>query len=183
MAKRNARDKVILDLGCGSRKVKGSIGVDFSKEKSDCDIEWDLEKFPYPFDKESVDHIFLREVLEHVYYPKEIIEECHRLLKKGGRLSISVPFLFPYHPDRHGYDYHRYTEDSLKRVLERFSEVEIEREAGRFLCAFMMIMPESISIIPRGNIWFLRIGKLLDRVFSLHRSRQYVISYRVEAVK
>lgn len=30
-------------------------------------------------------------VLEHLEYPEEIIRECYRLLKPGGRLIVTVP--------------------------------------------------------------------------------------------
>ena len=37
----------ILDLGCGKRKRKGTVGIDISKD-TDADIIHDLNKFPYP---------------------------------------------------------------------------------------------------------------------------------------
>jgi len=36
-----------LDIGCGSKKTKGSIGLDIVKHKN-VDIVHDLTKFPYP---------------------------------------------------------------------------------------------------------------------------------------
>ena len=55
-----------------------------------CDI---TEKLP--FKENSVDLIFSRETLEHLTY-RELINhliECHKVLKIGGRLRISVPDL------------------------------------------------------------------------------------------
>jgi hypothetical protein len=46
----------ILDLGCGKKKRYGTIGVDWS-DRYNADIIHDLNKFPYPFKKNSIDHI------------------------------------------------------------------------------------------------------------------------------
>lgn len=58
------RAREILDLGCGTRKREGAIGVD--KIPSVADILHDLDCFPYPFEDSSFDEIHLDNVLEHL---------------------------------------------------------------------------------------------------------------------
>lgn len=43
------------------------------------------------FEPESFDVVTLYQALEHVYHPKAVLEEVHRILKPGGRLVIDVP--------------------------------------------------------------------------------------------
>ena len=85
----------ILDLGCGKNKVPNSIGLD-NVQLPGVDIEHDLLNFPYPFEDESINKIYLRHVIEHFDF-KEInliLNECYRILKKDGQLLITVPHVF-----------------------------------------------------------------------------------------
>ena len=81
----------ILDLGCGKKKRSGSIGVDYS-DRHNADIIHDLNMFPYPFDNDSIDEIYLDNVLEHLDKPMRVMEELHRITKLGGKIKIIVPY-------------------------------------------------------------------------------------------
>jgi SAM-dependent methyltransferase len=81
----------ILDLGCGTRKRPGAVGVDVS-DRTDADVVHDLNTFPYPFEDESFDEVFLDNTLEHLDDVVRVIEEVHRLCRPGGRVTIIVPF-------------------------------------------------------------------------------------------
>jgi len=79
----------ILDLGCGNNKIKNAIGVDINKT-SNADLIADLN-FPLPFRNNSTDMVFAREVLEHLQFPKEFLQECYRILKSNGELMMTTP--------------------------------------------------------------------------------------------
>lgn len=81
----------VLDLGCGFKKRKNSVGVDFS-EKYSPDLVHDLNKFPYPFSDGSIDKIYMDNVLEHLESPLRVMEELFRILKFGGDVIITVPY-------------------------------------------------------------------------------------------
>jgi SAM-dependent methyltransferase len=81
----------ILDLGCGTRKRPGAIGVDVS-ERTGADVIHDLNTFPYPFEDEAFDEIYLDNTLEHLDDVVRVIEEVHRLCRRGGQVTIVVPF-------------------------------------------------------------------------------------------
>lgn len=49
-----------------------------------------------PFDKESIDTIFMREALEHISDFMRVLNECYRVLFIGGTLLISVPNIYFY---------------------------------------------------------------------------------------
>ena len=85
----------ILDLGCGENKVPNSLGLD-NVQLPGVDVEHDLLDFPYPFDNESIDKIYLRHVIEHfaIENINFIMNECNRILKNDGFLVITVPHVF-----------------------------------------------------------------------------------------
>ncbi|HDY67083.1 MAG TPA: class I SAM-dependent methyltransferase [Candidatus Scalindua sp.] len=44
-----------------------------------------------PFQDKTFDYIFMGDVIEHIWYPKEVLLECHRILKGQGKIAISFP--------------------------------------------------------------------------------------------
>lgn len=86
----------ILDLGCGKNKIKPFgendvvIGLDSIKLKG-VDVVWDLEKTPLPFKTNEFSYIYCSQVLEHVHNFIPLVEELHRITKKGGLVHVEVP--------------------------------------------------------------------------------------------
>ena len=81
----------ILDLGCGKKKRQGSIGVDYS-DRHDADIIHNLNLFPYPFADNSIDKVYLDNVLEHLDDPMAVMAEVHRICKNGAEIKVIVPY-------------------------------------------------------------------------------------------
>jgi len=79
-----------IDLGCGNNKEVGCVGVDRDQECKP-DITHDLEVAPYPFQDSSVDEIFSNHCIEHLKDPTILMSESARILKDGGRITISLP--------------------------------------------------------------------------------------------
>ncbi len=77
----------------------------------------------YDFGDRKYDVIVLSEVLEHVHSPHLAIRNIHGLLQPGGRLILTVPFIFPIHERPH--DYFRYTRYGLEFLLSEFKDVQI----------------------------------------------------------
>jgi len=80
-----------LNLGCGNKRIDGYIGVD-SKKTTATDILHDLNKFSYPFEDNSVDEILLDNVLEHLDNLILVMEEIHRICRRGAIIKIYVPY-------------------------------------------------------------------------------------------
>ena len=91
MANNTEMKELVLDLGCGNKKREGTIGVDFNT-RLDGDVNHDLNQFPYPFDTETVDKVYIDNCLEHLDNPLRVMEEIHRMLKKGGEVKVIVPY-------------------------------------------------------------------------------------------
>ena len=81
---------VKLNLGCGKSIQKGWMNVDKFMFRG-VNMIYDLNIIPWPFKDESVDHILLSHVLEHLNNPSEILIESHRILKVTGVLEVKVP--------------------------------------------------------------------------------------------
>src|SRR6185436_4143384 len=67
-----------------------------------------------PFEDASFDSALCNAVLEHIIDPERAMAELARVVRKGGHLVITVPFLQPYHPCPG--DYRRYTADGLAQL-------------------------------------------------------------------
>ena len=80
-----------LDLGCGKSKRDGFIGVD-SLPLHGVDIIHNLNEYPYPFDNNSIDEIWMDNVLEHIQNPLKVIEEIYRICRNGAKVYIGVPY-------------------------------------------------------------------------------------------
>lgn len=89
-ARRAVGHPVILDLGCGARKIPGAYGVD-SIFLPGVDLLHDLATTPYPFPENCADEIHLNHVLEHFENPLPIIEEVWRIARPNGRVLIRTP--------------------------------------------------------------------------------------------
>lgn len=80
----------ILDVGCGSAKTPGAVGLDISPD-TQADIVHDLDVFPYPIEDERFDEILAQDVIEHVRDPIRVFEEFHRVCKDGARVQLRTP--------------------------------------------------------------------------------------------
>lgn len=92
-----------------------------------------------PFADKSMQAVLLLEVLEHIGEDRRALEEIARVLKPGGSLYLSVPFVYPIHDAPH--DFRRYTEHGLRRMLEGagFSLAEILPSGNTFVAALQML--------------------------------------------
>ena len=80
-----------LDLGCGTRKQKGFVGIDQTKFKG-VDHVLDLTK-PWPIADRVVDEVHSSHFLEHLTSPQRchFFNELWRVLKSDGKAVIITP--------------------------------------------------------------------------------------------
>ncbi len=79
-----------------------------------------------PFGDGHFDGAICLNVLEHIYDTRFVLDEIFRVLRPGGVLHISVPFIFRVHG--HPDDYSRHTTSWWRETMERtgFAETVIE---------------------------------------------------------
>lgn len=138
----------LLDLGCGEKPYKlvydnlceSSIGIDVKickHEQKYVDVFASADNIP--FEGDTFHTVLCTNVLEHVSNMEKAFSEIARILKRGGYLIISVPFLYPVHESP--YDFYRYTIYGIRYQLEH-NGFKIEREmtwggAGVLLCVYV----------------------------------------------
>ena len=143
-------EKVIVNLGCGNNKRPEEIGVDIIDGPC-VDIVADLNRYPMPFDDNSVDVVRSSHCFEHLDDLVALMEDIHRILKPGGLLEFTVPhvsniefFRDPTHkrPFTLGtMDYFARNVDTVKYTNVEFDYVErklrfgggLRGKIGRFL--------------------------------------------------
>ncbi len=89
-----------LQIGCGNNLLEGWLNADL-RPPLDGAIHLDATK-QFPFEDSTFDYIFSEHMIEHINYQEGInmLSECYRILKPGGKIRISTPdlsFLFELH--------------------------------------------------------------------------------------
>jgi len=69
-----------------------------------------------PLQDAGFDAVLLTQVLEHVRRPARVLGEIARVLRRGGTLFATVPFVWELHEEPH--DYWRFTHHALEGLLE-----------------------------------------------------------------
>jgi predicted SAM-dependent methyltransferase len=82
---------VKYDLACGGNKKEGHVGIDIAKIDG-VDIVMDLEKFPWDLKDNSADELWCSNYVEHTPDIIAFMEECCRILKTGGKMTIIAPY-------------------------------------------------------------------------------------------
>jgi SAM-dependent methyltransferase len=135
----------LLDLGCGNRPYRPyypageSVGADVVQSSTGCvDVLIDGHS-PLPLPDDHFETILCTQVMEHVEDPFWLIRESHRVLKPGGRLILTVPFVWELHERPH--DYLRFSEYWLQKNLEKvgFHLEILERQGGDIATVGQMI--------------------------------------------
>ena len=135
---RSVRGKRILELGSG-KPIKGVYPYssrhffDASNEfiRSDVVREYrhklvDVTKMKY---KSGFDVILCTNVLEHVFDFSLAIKNIRNALKPGGIAMIYIPGFYPLHDEP--YDYWRFTEHSLRKLLKGFRTLRLRHSGLR----------------------------------------------------
>jgi SAM-dependent methyltransferase len=78
-----------------------------------------------PFMDDSFDGLILTEVLEHCINPHGAMREVFRVLKPGGLLLVTSPFVWPWHGTEAYHDYWRFTHEGWLLLLQAFTQIDI----------------------------------------------------------
>jgi predicted SAM-dependent methyltransferase len=105
-----------LNIGCGKRRIEGAYNIDLEID-SEADVLLDMTKLPWLWKDCSLDTIYMFHFLEHCPNPKEILSECHRILKPKGRIHITVPHSSSAVANGCMFHYGTYSYNSLKDYL------------------------------------------------------------------
>lgn len=121
-----------------------------------------------PFRSTSVDLLVSFDVIQHVPEPHAMLVEAHRVLRDGGHIILTYPFLYPECDVR---DFHRWTMEGMHGMLRGhgFDIVYGERRGGAFFAWTCWVTWTIQHIVPgqrrswraeRNWVSFVRAGIL-----------------------
>lgn len=123
-----------LDIGCGQKPYASfflsseylGLEIDTPENclKKQADFFYDGHHMP--FEDSSFDSIVCNEVLEHVFNPDDFLDETYRILKQGGVVLFTMPFVWDEHEQP--YDYARYSSFGIKFLLEKHGFEILQQE-------------------------------------------------------
>lgn len=151
-----------MDFGSGSKPYKSLfsaekyIGVDYSSEghphdDEAIDVFYDGKTIPFP--DNYFDSVFSSEVFEHVFNLEAIIPEIARVMKPGGKILITCPFVWNEHEVP--VDYARYTQFALKHLLEKNGfNLTVVDKSGNFITAIsqLIVLYNDTHLIPKFGV-------------------------------
>lgn len=128
----------LLDAGCGNQPfaswyrplVRRVVALD-AAQIDGIEVVGFVDRIP--FRDASFDTVLATEVLEHVTNAEQAMDECARVLRPGGHLLVTVPFLYPTHEAP--YDFRRLTHFGLRALIERhgLDVVSLDAKGGPIL--------------------------------------------------
>jgi SAM-dependent methyltransferase len=152
------RSGAVLDLGAGTkpyapiyeRYFESSTSVDVPHSPHDIhDVDILASADDLPLQTGSFDCVICTEVLEHCPEPSKVLGEIARVLKPGGRVFLTTPFLRPLHEMPH--DYYRYTPSGLVQLAETAGLiVRSIRPRGDYTAVALVVLQ-----LPIGKAWYL----------------------------
>lgn len=161
------RSAKVLDFGCGERPFElffsrfgaQTVACDLQQNRfGTVDVVLDREARQLPFETGAFDAICLFDVLEHVEDDLALLGELRRILKGGGLLLLSVPFMYRFHEIPH--DYRRYTPTGLQYVLTRcgFNVQEISPMGSAIFVADTLLREATSKFSLRGSNFVRRLA-------------------------
>jgi SAM-dependent methyltransferase len=142
VASRVPEGELILDAGAGESMYRKHFGhavyiaLDYGIgdaiwDYSSLDVICDLHELPVR--TASIPFILCTQTLEHVRKPEIVVGELSRVLRPGGMLFASMPFLGDAH-HQEPYDFYRYTIYAVRDLLvsKGFTSLEITPMGGYY---------------------------------------------------
>jgi SAM-dependent methyltransferase len=180
------RGACLLDLGCGNcpyealykERFARVIRSDVEVRDSRVDVVSAIEALPFP--DGAFDAVLLSEVIEHVDQEHAALSEVYRILKPGGYLLLTWPFIFRLHEIPT--DFNRRTEFGMQNLLRRVGfEVAVIRRRGDLLSSFLTIVGTALTGSLEGVTRIPVLGLLLAPVkwivTSLLSATYWVVAY------
>lgn len=114
-----------LDVGCGMKPYRDLcssdeyVGLELdtpeSRARGVADVFYDGSRFP--FSDTAFDSVLCNQVLEHVFTPEEFLRDILRVVKPGGHVLLTVPFVWDEHEQPR--DYGRYSSFGIADLVRR----------------------------------------------------------------
>jgi len=159
----------VLDVGCGRKPYRGFVpavryvGIELDtpelREIGEADVYYSAGRFPLA--DQSFDGALCSQVLEHIFEPAAFLQEIRRVLRPGGVLLLTTPFVWDEHSQP--YDFGRYSSFGLRHLLEAAGfEIIAQRKTcadGRALV--QLAAGYLFKVLRSRNRWLNRVTQFL----------------------
>jgi SAM-dependent methyltransferase len=151
----------LLDVGCGTKPYRELVpatryvGLDYDspvrRETGAADVFYAGGRFPLA--DASFDAVLCTQVLEHVFTPDEFLGEIRRVLRPGGSLVLTVPFIWDEHEQPH--DFGRYSSFGLRALLEKsgFEVLRLEKTPTDARALAQLVAGWVYKLVVARNRW------------------------------
>jgi len=136
------KDALVADIGSGPDRIaKNFINLDIFPFPG-VDVVGSADKLP--FKDATFAGLTSESLLEHVADPKGVAAEMTRVVKPGGCIYASAPFIHPFHasPD----DFNRFTTSGLKELFPGFEVLELGVRSGPW-SAFLIFLAYWLGVV------------------------------------
>lgn len=161
---------ILLDVGCGRKPyealfrpyVRRYLGLEYSPASgyrgNRADLCGDAQSLPLR--SASIDTVLATELLEHVRDPGAVVGEIARVLRPGGIVLCTAPFVYPVHERD---DYYRYAPRGVATLLERhgLEVIEVRSLSGTGLTLAVLFNLFWFDIGFLWTKWLYPIGVIL----------------------
>ena len=146
---------MVLDIGCGKRKIEpDAIGIDVSPDSA-ADHVWNLDCYPWPLESDAFHRIHMSHVIEHLEDPMRAMAEVYRVARDGADVFITTP---------HFSSHNSYVDPTHRRHLaaasfQYFTGQDFPTFAGSE-CRFDVV---NVELTFGGNFLLDNFGRFLAR--------------------
>lgn len=118
-------DGPMLDVGCGTMPYRSlfpkgqpyeGLEIDQERNRTNPRVRYFYDGYKFPMVDACYSTVLCSQVLEHSFTPEQLLDECRRVLRPGGALLLTIPFLWPEHEQP--WDSQRFTHFGLQHRLE-----------------------------------------------------------------
>jgi SAM-dependent methyltransferase len=173
----------VLDLGSKSRlstyynclQVADGTDIIFTDIKANDGVVRVNVEEPLPFADSSFNFVLSFHLFEHVYDYRMAVSEIYRVLKPGGVLLVSVPFMHKYHGDPD--DFWRLTDSAMIKTFEspglRCAKIIYVGEGIYSEYLTNMVRTSRLPLISRcAQVLFYLVGTIFDRILANLQARR-----------
>jgi SAM-dependent methyltransferase len=122
----------------GEQAINAQVTPEFPDPKGDCCA------FVWP--EECVDVLILDQVLEHTITPWVVPANMYRMLRPGGVVVVTTPFMFPLHYCP--VDAWRFTPQTYERLFSDFKTIELGQWGGEAALRWYLQDNHMLNFIP-----------------------------------
>jgi SAM-dependent methyltransferase len=155
------QDGRVVDIGCGEQPLRPLIesrgatyhGIDVVQNGTNS-VDALALATQVPLADAVAHVVVITEVLEHVADTRTAFRELARIVRPGGHVLITIPFVYPLHEEPH--DFVRLTPHALRALAaENALEIIELTTHGNELESIALIWAQLFERLPRGP-WLLR---------------------------